>query len=175
MRFGDRPAPKSLAVQRAFHVLDKFDLVALGILHHNAIVAVLVLADLGRHGDAFLSQVVAQFSSVCGFESDLNQLVVGLIGQRLRYFDVLVIVHLEHGDVGRHPRPPVLEDFVVTEYARIEFANLVEVVGLHHEVCDADDTWSFGPKRSQQREQQQNSFQAMTSSRRSAGVRPTGV
>jgi hypothetical protein len=130
---------------------------------------------VGGHGDTFLCQVIAQFSSISGFEPDLNQLGICLIGQRLGHFDILVIVHLEHGDVGGNARPPMLEDFVVTEHACIELANIVEIIGLHHKVCDADDRRSFRAKRGQQREQQQKSFQAMTSSRRSAGVKPTGV
>jgi hypothetical protein len=50
---------KSLAVLRAFHVLHKFDLMSLGVFHHNAVIAILIFAGLGRNGDTFLGQVVA--------------------------------------------------------------------------------------------------------------------
>ena len=140
---GDAPRRKPFAevpaVQRALHILDKLDLVALGILHHEAVVPVFVFAGLRRHRHSLCGQVVAEPARILGFEADLNQFVIGFARERRRHLDILAVIHLEHGDIGRIAGSPVPEDLVISQHTRIEFTRLLEVVGLDYEVGNADN------------------------------------
>jgi hypothetical protein len=52
----------------------------------------------------------------------------------------------------------VREDFVISEDAGIELANLFEVVGFNHEVGDTDDWWSLGGHGGQKDKQNQKGY-----------------
>ena len=131
-------------VNRTGQVLNELDGMTLWVLHVKAKIATRILVDRSWNVDTLRCQIVAQSTSITGFETDTDESIF-IAFQARRDIDVLMIVDFEcrAGSAALDGRG--LERLSQPNNTRVESPRGVEVLCFDRNVCDTNNRWPRRP------------------------------
>jgi hypothetical protein len=115
---------------------------ALRIVHRNAEIPVRILGDLWRF-DATADKIFPQLFYISGLKCDMEQPVFGVAPQRLRDFNVLMIVNFEKCQFQGAVWIVQMERFGETEVMRVKLACSLKTIRLQSNVSNSRDRWAL--------------------------------